>query len=460
MLKQVSPAYRSAVHNVRGGACIILSLAVILLIAMTPIDAPASSEERAFDLADSLENTYQREQASLRGFTLDDYLTYAALNNPGLRASFYRWKSELERSLAASSLPDPVLSYSYFIEHVETRVGPQNHRFSLKQAFPWFGTLGAKGTVALETAHAAYEEFRSAKLKLFYEVKKAYYDYYVLGREIEIAGANIELLEFWESVARAKYRAATGEHRDLIKAQVELGILEDRLLSLEKMKNPSVAALREALGLLDATDLPVPGEIPDIASSIDADTMKSDIIRNNPGLRAVAHLVSREQASVRLAGKKSLPTFMLGIDYIQTGDAADPAMIESGKDPWILSASVTLPIWFGKNRAARDQAKARLRMARHDHSNRRNALIALAERVVFEYEDASRKVELYQGGLIPKAEQSLNASYAAYRAGEADFLSVIDAQRLLIDFQLQLEYARARKATKLAEIEMLSGRER
>ena len=443
----------------RSNTIIRITIVAILLTIMNPAESPASDRDEAVALADSIEHDFLQERAELSGHMLEDYLIYAALNNPGLKASFYNWKSELEKSLGVTSLPNPIFTYGYFIESVETRVGPQLHRFRLMQSFPWFGTRGTRGDVTLEAANIEYQKFQSKKLRLFYEVKAAYYDYYFLGREIAIARANIELLENWEAVARTMYKASAGRHTDIIKAQVELGKLEDRLSTLENMKIPVLSRLWEALDLGEEVDLPFPAEISEFESFVDAGSVKSDILSNNPDLKAVNHLIYKEEAAVKLAKKASYPNFMIGVDYIYTGDAIDPTMPDSGKDPWILNAGISLPLWFGKNNAKREQARARLEMARYNLKSKENSLATLADRIVFEYEDAARKVKLYRDGLIPKAEQSLNTAFKAYRSGEIDFLNVIDAQRQLIEFQLQLELARTNTAKKLAEIEMLVGKE-
>ena len=47
--------------------------------------------------------------------------------------------------------------------------------------------------------------------------------------------------------------------------------------------------------------------------------------------------------------------------------------------------------------------------------------------------------------------------YAAYQAGETDFLNVLDAQRQLLDFELTVARAQVRLATKRAQLEMYSG---
>jgi len=160
-----------------------------------------------------------------------------------------------------------------------------------------------------------------------------------------------------------------------------------------------------------------------------------------------------------LQGKASLPNFTLGIDYIETGEALNPSMDGSGIDPWIVGVGINLPIWFGKNRAKKGEAKARLKAAEYSFTDATNQLEALVEKVVFQYSDALRKTRLYRDGLIPKAEQALNASYTAYQAAEMDFLNVLDAQRQLLAFQLQFERAIADLATRRAQIEMITGNE-
>ncbi len=163
---------------------------------------------------------------------LPDYLAYAALNNPQLEAAFNRWKAALEMVTQARTLPDPRFNYGYFIQEVETRVGPQEQRVGLSQMFPWFGKLKLRGEGALEGANAAQQQYEAAKLKLFDEVKQAYYELYYMGRAISVTAANVELLKQFEEIARSKYESGTAMNGDVIKAQVELDKTRDRLRTL------------------------------------------------------------------------------------------------------------------------------------------------------------------------------------------------------------------------------------
>ena len=437
----------------------IIFLSTVLIVCLAFTSPEASGRKDADERVKAIETGFAPNHLKNPGNTLEDYLAYAALNNPGLRAAFYQWKSQLEGIPAVSSLSNPVFSYGYFIENVETRVGPQNQRFSLKQKFPWFGTLGAKRDIASESAARSYQRFLSKKLALSLEIKETYYDYYLLGREIEITDASRVLLEYWESVARTRYKASMHPHHDLIRIQVEMGILEERLSSLKDRKKIFSARLKASLDLPDSTIIPVPDRLIRAAPPLEIETIKREIAANNPDLNADVHLIEREKANFDLARKESYPGFTFGIDYIETGDAIDPYMIDSGKDPWGVSFGIDLPIWFGKNSGRRKEVLARMEMVRYDFKNRKNNLLALAEKTLVEYRDAGRKIDLYGNDLITKTEQLLNVTFSSYQAGETDFLNVISVQRRLLDLQAEFEKARVTEAKKLAELELLTGRE-
>lgn len=439
-----------------------LTFAVLALYVTSGAKAQSMTEQRAEEVADSIHRVYDRD-GNLPAFEpdggLDHYLEYAVRHSPKLESSYYRWVSELERSKYVGALPDPFLSYSRFMENVETRVGPQEHRFGLRQTYPWFGVLGARKETAFESSNAAFMRFREARLNLIYRVKSAYYELYYLGRLIQLTRENMELLTFWESVARVKYKVGLKQHPDVIKAQVELGILEDRLLSLERGLEPARANLRAALNVADATTIPVPTAIEVVETELQGDSIIRLAHSGNPGLASVKHIIEKERAGIKLAGKSSYPNFTFGVDYIITGDAIDPSMPESGKDPWSISIGLNLPIWFGKSKARKQEARARLHSAQESYDSEENQLTWMAEQKTFEHNDALRKLRLYRDGLIPKAEQSLNAFYTAYQAGEADFLSVLDAQRQLLEFQLQYERSLTDLASRKAELDMLTGNE-
>ena len=461
---RMTPRYITATAN-RPGLSRAITIFFLLIVAGFTASATADAADKSAmrEAVDSLSKVLDSIPQDIPSFDsttgLDEYLAVAMKRNPGLRSSYNRWIADLKKSDYAGSLPDPMFNYAYFIENVETRVGPQEQRFGLRQSFPCFGTLGAKEDIAFAKSQASYQKFQAAKYALFYDVKAAYYDYYYLGRDIQITRENLELLTFWESVARSRYKVGLKQHPDVIKAQVELGKLEDHLQTLREQRAPKAARLRALLNLSDTFTLPIPGTITVAELPFAEDSVIRVITEENPNIQALQRIVESERAGENLAGKLALPSFSIGVDYIQTGEAINPDLPESGKDPWMIGASISLPIWFGKNNARKQEAEARRRSAEYRLSDSENQLVAVTERLLFEYSDALRKTRLYRDGLVPKAEQSLNATYAAYQAGESDFLNLLDAQRQLLDFQLTVAREQARLATIRAKLEMLSGSE-
>ena len=390
---------------------------------------------------------------------LEDYLAFAALNNAGLKAAFEKWKIAVEQVPQAKSLPDPKFNYGYFIEEVETRVGPQRHKLEIMQMFPWFGEIEARTDVAAAAAKAEQKRYNATKLKLFFEVKDAFYEYTYLAKALEIASENLELIKHFEEVARIKYTAAATGHPDVIRAQVELAKLEDQLTTLEDLRKPIVARLNAVLNRRSFEMLPWPEQEKIREVKISREKMIELLRAANPELGALDFELQAAKSKVELSKKNFWPDMGVGLGWIDTGQALNPGTSDSGKDPIILMFTMNIPIWREGYKAAELQAKANLRKTSHQKTEVENTIIARAEKTLYDFEDSDRKLKLYGDVLIPKAEELLGASEAAYKTGTIDFLSLINAQQKLLEFQLRYERATADNQQKLAELEMLIGTE-
>ena len=389
--------------------------------------------------------------------SLEDYISYAMLNNPGLRAAFDRWKAALEKMAPARTLPDPRFTYANYIKEVETRVGAQEQKFGLAQTFPWFGKLDLQGEMALQAAQADHQRYEATKLDLIFRVKNIFYEYGYLAEAINIAKDNVTLLTHFESVARAKYRSGTGLQSAVIKVQVELGKLEDRLRSLQDLTRPIVAKLNSALNRPSHLPLPIPKALPLEKHDV-ADKKLFALLRaENPNLKALDYMAAREDFAVKLAGKNFFPDMTVGVDYIDTASRSDMDPDDNDKDPVIAMLSVNLPIWHEKYNAIAKEAKARRRATLRERKEKENLLIADLEMALYQLRDADRKIDLYGDTLLPKAEQNVKVNQLAFTSDKASFLDLIDAQRILLGFQLEHKRALADRAQKKAEIEMLTG---
>jgi outer membrane protein, heavy metal efflux system len=401
--------------------------------------------------------TAARAPASVDIGTLSEYLEYGALNNPDLEAAFFRWRATLEAIPHVRALPNPQLTYAYYLRNVETRVGPQRHRVEFTQQFPWFGTRDLKSDVSLEESRVAWEQFQARKLVLFNRISTAYYSRYTLSRSISVLEENMALLASLEHIVRTRYTTGQASHADLVNVQVGLSRLEERLAGLRDRRKPMDARLNALLNRpLDAT-VSVPDTVPPLEHVLAEDDLLERSFDHHPDLAALEHRRRKAVKAGELAGREYYPTFMLGIAYIETGTTAMPGVQNNGMDPLMPMISLSLPVWRDTYAAAEREAELMERATERQHDARATMIAADLMDAFYRYRDASRKIDLFRDSLIPKARQSLAVSQTGFRNGTAEFMNLIDAQRTLLEFELAYEEAVTGQRIALADIDLLSG---
>lgn len=387
--------------------------------------------------------------------TLRAALDHGEANNPQLQAAYNQWKGAEQNIAVQKALPDPMLTYGYYFESIETRVGPQEQSFGLSQKFPAFGKLSAMESIATDIAHAAEQRYQYEKLKLHQSIALAYAELYYLKRNIAITQNRIRLIQDLEEVARTCYKAGS-PLAPVMQAQVELGRLEDRINSLNDMLHPLQAKLNALLNRPANASLSISSSLPYHAVGVDAETLVRDMARTSPELMELEAKIEQGDNQLKLARRQRLPDFTLGVMYIDTGNAA-MAVADSGKDPVIGTIGINLPIWPGKNHGLIEAAAYQRTAARLMLENRTQTLEADIQQALFKLRDADRKINLYKESLVPKAEQSLEVNRQGYEAGTMEFINLIDAERMLLEFELARERALADHLIARAELGKLTG---
>ena len=383
---------------------------------------------------------------------LEDYLRYASLNNAGIKAVFEQWKAAIEEVPQAKALPDPQLQYGYYTRQSDMQM---NQMVGVMQMFPWFGKIDARTEAAMKNAEAAQQKYQAARLALFKEVKEGFYEYVYLAKATQIAKENLELLRHFEEVARTKYTAAQAGQPDVIRAQTELARIEYVLSSLEQLREPTVSKLRKSLTLSEDTNLPWPKVEEFNAAPLEYEQLVNLLRQKNPELLGLNFDVMAARSRVELAKKNFYPDIGVGVEWTEFERRGEM----SGRDSVALMFQINLPLWRDSYRAGQRQAQAMAMSIEKEKIDTENSLLAKAAQSYYDYNDSIRRIRLYRDTLIPKVEELLQASETAYKAGTIDFLSLIDSQRLLLDYYLSYQRGLADNRQKLAELEMLAGDE-
>ena len=290
-------------------------------------------------------------------------------------------------------------------------------------------------------------------------MKKIYYEYAYLARAIEITRENIELMRYLETIATTRYTTGSAKHADIIRPQVALGKLEDRLHSLQELRYPLAARLNALTDRPAETDIPFPASIPTMSIGDSDESLLARLADANPQLIYWQTVLARAEAGKDLAERNYFPDFTFGLDVTDVDKARNPGVIGDGQNPVMASMSFNVPIWLDARDAAVDESKARIIAAKRSRIGMERKLKADLELALYKYRDAGRKINLYKDTLVPKAEQSLGVIMEAFTTGAGSSLDLIDAEQTLLELQLAYYRALTDQAQQLAEIETLVGSE-
>lgn len=391
---------------------------------------------------------------------LNAYLKTAADNNPGLKSKFCEYMAAMEEVPQVGALPDPLIAFGYFIQPVETRVGPQQARASLSQMFPWFGLLNAKKDVATEMAKAKYEVFEETRSRLFYEVKSAYYNLYFIDKAINITKENIDILNTFQKLALIKFEAGLASAVDVLRVEMEVADLENQLAYLNDSKWALQVQFNNLLDVADDNPVIIPDTLWSGDLNMEKDAVQDSIVNQNHLIKQLEFKISSWEKQEVVAKKIGMPDLSVGFDYIAVGKSNNPMLdaIESGKDAFLLpKVGITIPLYRKKYSAMVKEANLQMEAATFQKNNEVNHLSTLFEKGYKDYQDADRRVNLYRAQL-ELAGKALDILIAYYTTDGKNFEEVLRMERKVLKYKLELDKARADKNAATAFINYLMGK--
>ena len=360
----------------------------------------------------------------------------AVARNPGLKAARLRWQAALERYPQATALPDPTVQYVYYDEHVETRVGPQESKVGVAQAFPFPGTLKAKGEVTLADIEIAQLTHERVLRDLIVEMKLSCFELAYLQRAIEITRENHKLMRHAVKLAEAQYAKEAATLNDVLKARAQAAQLEYDLVLLRELQAVETANVNAMLDrdVETAIGRVQTGELELVETDFGA--LERRALAQRQELQIAAGRVRRAGERVRLARRQNLPRFKLSATRIETGEALNPGLADSGKDPVMYGVSMSLPLNFRRNRAA--VREARLRRAASEQARRAlaNETRALVRKLYFRLKNARRLIRLYEKSLIPQARQAMAQAEAWEVDARKSLAGFLETQSIWLNFNL------------------------
>lgn len=389
------------------------------------------------------------------------YVQLALANNPEIAAAQHRVAAQTEVIPQVTSLDDPTLSNTFQPFHnnsVQTAAGRGPNTLTLAQKFPWFGKLHVRGEVAEADSQIALTKLVQAQLKVIEDVNLAYYDVYFYQKSIKITKDDQRLLSDLLKFAEARYRTGKTSQQDVLRAQVEIDKLENRLILLHQKLRQAQADLAEVIQADPESDLK--------ASSLDVPSAPQQInqlyeaaVLSRPEIQEQLHAIIRNQKAAELARLQYKPDVKLGIGWqaITNDDAISP--VSNSNDNVAFTVGINLPIYRERLRAGVNESEHRSMETTRLYEATCDDTFRMIRRLTVQANSLEEQIKLFRDKIIPKTEQTLRISTADYRVGKVDFQQIIDNWSDLLSLQIQLVRLETSLGQTLASLERVVGRE-
>jgi outer membrane protein, heavy metal efflux system len=387
--------------------------------------------------------------------TIDDYLKEAALNNPGLKSSYTDFEAALQRVSQESALPDPVISFGYFIDSIETKVGPQKAKISLNQKIPWFGTLEAKKDAASLLAQAKHKEFVNVKNNLYYKVKKTYYSIYEFNEHIHWQEENLKILTSYKNLSLSAFSNTKGSMLDVIRVGIIIENIETDILLLKDKLKPLQVAFNNLLNKPVDSLIELPEELSFF--DIEDNYRKDRLLNQNPLLQEVDLKIKAASANEKIANKKGLPQFSIGVDYAFIDDISDSNIADNGKNALMPMLSLTLPIFRGKHKASVKETKLIQNSLLAQKEELENNLVTSYEKSHYEMKE-SIHINYRCNEQENRIKQAINLLYVEYSNSGKEFEEILRMQQLSLKYSMEKITAVKKFYLALADLDYLTAK--
>ena len=385
------------------------------------------------------------------GEPLDSWVRQALERNQEVIAAREAWTAARQQAPRARSLRDPMLGVD-FMRMDQTRLDDVDMtEVMLSQQIPWFGKRRAGIDAAERRAQASGLRYLETRRAVQTEVVAAYWNLWAAQRAIVINGAQRELIEQFEAVARVRYEAGGGLQADLLRAQVEQDRLDNEAVNLQQQREVAQARLNRLLSappdtLRSVDDPPDPDPVTANVQELQAQARA----RYLP-LQAARREIAAREAGLRAARLDNAPDFEFRVMARQYSGRSGIQEIDTG-------VAINVPwLWRGKYTAATNAARAERDRAQADYLNRLDRLAQEVTEAYAAVDAARRSIRLLETTVLPRTGELVESTRAAYEGGRVSLLELVTAQRTWEDAALTLDRARARYAADVARLSALTG---
>lgn len=403
-------------------------------------------------------------QANEPMLSLEKSISIAQHNDLWQIENYYKQKSVESMSEVVGILPNPKVSVSLAnlaTDSFDFGQEPMTQfKVGVSQMFPRGDTLAIKRKLMQEKSYQFPFQRLNRKEQIRVTVTNLWLDVYKAQMSITLIEKDRALFEQLADVAQASYSSAIGKTRqqDIIRAQLELIRLEDRLTILHQKHETSLQKLSQWLNdyfMDDYSRLDVVSGINNTSNSKLDKIMPKIALKNpflyedrnsvsdneifkylaeHPAITAIQQKISASEAGIELAKQQSKPAWGINASYGYRGESQ---LGNNRADFLSLGVSFDVPL-FKKNRQHQQlqAAVATFEATQTQEWSLLNKMMASYKTNKAQLLRLKQRHKLYQQQLLPQIHQQAQASLNAYTNDDGDFAEVVRSRIAELNAQI------------------------
>lgn len=382
--------------------------------------------------------------------TLTEAVGIAQRNDPWLAGNEFRQQAIEAQGTAAGTLPDPVVSLGFANLPTDSfdfdQEAMTQFKVGVSQMFPRGDSLALnQKRLALLGSQYPYQR-NDRRARVAVNIAHLWLEAFRAQETIRLIEQDRELFEHLVDVAQSSYSTAIGRTRqqDLVRAQLELTRLEDRLTVLHERQDMSRSKLNEWLGSAPVAgqwqgadvELDLSAALPQIAlrhaalyePSADASPQQiAAYLKEHPAILSLDRKIDASEAGVELAEQKYRPQWSVNASYGYRED--DPVFNDDRADFFSVGVAFDLPLFTSKRQDQQVQsAIASAEALRTEKWLALRNMIAAFETQRSRLLRLNQRQELYRSRLLQEMQEQAEASLTAYTTDDGDFSEVVRAR--------------------------------
>ncbi|MBZ5553621.1 MAG: TolC family protein [Acidobacteriia bacterium] len=364
---------------------------------------------------------------------LEDLIAEALTNNPEIQAAERMVDAKRAISPQQRTLPDPVISGGWMgniVPPFSIQTGdPSSARvLSLSQEIPFPGKLALRGRIADTEADAERWSYERSKHAVISNLKQTYYELAFIEKSIQTVEKDKDLLEKLAKIAEARYSVGKGMQQDVIRAQVEISRLLERLTLLEQRRGVAQSMLCSLLNRPPDGPLGIPAEVTKTEVSYSLSELEGIAEAHAPDLKSQEREIDKSQLALNLAKKEYYPDFGVGFTYFNRPQLPEMYGVN-------FTAKVPLYFWKKQRYGVEEAASGVMSEKKKAEAVRANLFFRVKDQYLA-MKASERLMDLYSKAIVPQSTLALDSSLSGYQVGNIDFLSMLSNFLTVLDYEL------------------------